>query len=165
MDVEGVMISAVDERVIPDGKAMQAFGRELGAQLRSGDVLLLHGDLGAGKTTLVQGIAQALGVREAAQSPTFTLVGEHDARRPDGEPVRLYHLDLYRLDDPDELESLGYDQFLQPEQGISLIEWPERAGDWLPDRFLLIQIAYRAGGGRTVTLTPVPAASWSITID
>lgn len=155
---------SVDELVIPDSEVMHALGCRIGLQLRGGDVLLLHGDLGAGKTTLVQGIAHALGVAEPVQSPTFTVVGEHEGRDADGTLVRLYHLDLYRLNDPDELETLGYDQFLQPEQGVSLIEWPERAGNWLPDRFLLVQIAYRSGGGRTVTLTSVPPDSWSIVV-
>lgn len=146
--------------VVPSAEAMIALGRQVGGHLVAGDVLLLHGDLGAGKTTFVQGVAQALGVSEAVQSPTFTLVGEHDGVDADGNRVDLHHLDLYRLTDPEELESFGYDDFLRPEDGISLIEWPERAGDWLPDRFLLVRIDYRAGGGRTVTLDPVPAALW-----
>ncbi|MGB3327638.1 MAG: tRNA (adenosine(37)-N6)-threonylcarbamoyltransferase complex ATPase subunit type 1 TsaE [Thermomicrobiales bacterium] len=141
-------------------EAMAALGQRLGAMLRAGDVLLLHGDLGAGKTTLVQGIAAALGVQEPVQSPTFTLVGEHEGVDASAQPLRIHHLDLYRLTEPDDLEGLGYEDFLNPSDGISLIEWPERAGDWLPDRFLLVRIDYREGGGRTVALVPVPADAW-----
>lgn len=152
--------------LVPSSEAMIDLGRRLAAQLRAGDVLLLHGDLGAGKTTLVQGIAAGLGVSEAVQSPTFTLVGEHEGIDATGAPVRVHHLDLYRLTDPDELESFGYDDYLRPDDGISLIEWPERAGDWLPERFLLVRIDYRAApdGGRRVALTPVPTDAWAIAL-
>ena len=127
--------STTEKHVIESGNAMQRFGSAFSERLEPGDVVLLHGDLGAGKTTLTQGIATGLGVRDAVQSPTFTLVQEHEGKR-----LKLYHLDLYRLDDPSELESIGYETYLEPLDGVSVIEWPERAGDWLPERFWLIQI-------------------------
>jgi tRNA threonylcarbamoyl adenosine modification protein YjeE len=139
--------------LINDHAEMLAFGRSLAESLRVGDVVLLHGDLGAGKTTLVQGIAAALGVEGTVQSPTFGLVAEHAARAPDGEAIIIHHLDLYRLESPEELEALGYDQFLAPVDGVALIEWPERAEDWLPDRFTLISITHADGGGRLVNCT------------
>ncbi|MGB3306681.1 MAG: tRNA (adenosine(37)-N6)-threonylcarbamoyltransferase complex ATPase subunit type 1 TsaE [Thermomicrobiales bacterium] len=141
---------------------MRALGGRLARRLMVGDVVLLHGDLGSGKTTLVQGIAEGFGVVEAVQSPTFTLVAEHEGRAQDGTGLKLYHLDLYRLTDPAELESFGYESYLQPADGISLIEWPERADDWLPDRFLLVRIDYAAEGGRSVMLEAVPPAQWSL---
>ncbi len=150
---------------IASGDEMQALGEQLATQLVTGDVLLLHGDLGAGKTTLVQGIARGFQVEEAVQSPTFTLVAEHDGVTASGESIRLYHLDLYRLTDPFELESFGYETYLQPADGISLIEWPERADDWLPERFLLVRIDYAAGGGRSLTIEPIPAAEWRVAIE
>jgi tRNA threonylcarbamoyladenosine biosynthesis protein TsaE len=122
---------------------MRAYGRLFAERLGPGDVVLLHGDLGAGKTTMAQGIAAALGVTEPIQSPTFTLVQEHQAG-----PLTLYHLDLYRLDDPAELEGMGYETYLEPEDGISVIEWPERAGDWLPERFWLVEITHLGGDRR-----------------
>ncbi len=140
--------------------AMQAFGRRLSASLRPGDVVLLHGDLGAGKTTLVQGIASGFGVDEVVQSPTFTLVAQHEGTTSDGTPIMLHHLDLYRLTDASELESFDYDTYLQPAAGISLIEWPERADDWLPERFLLIRIEYVDGGGRSITIEHMPPDAW-----
>jgi tRNA threonylcarbamoyladenosine biosynthesis protein TsaE len=124
------------------------FGERLGGALRTGDVLLLNGDLGAGKTTLTQGIASGFGIAEPVQSPTFTLVAEHEGA--DGR--RLYHLDLYRLQDEADLESFGYEQFLDPVDGISIIEWPERAGDWLPDAFLLIDITVAGPSARRLRL-------------
>ena len=135
---------------IPDHRAMVEYGKNFAAVLRSGGVVLLHGDLGAGKTTLTQGIAAGLQVREEIQSPTFALVAEHAGADVEGMPVRLYHLDLYRLTGIDELEGLGYEQYIEPIDGISVIEWPERAGNWLPDRFWLLRIAYSESGGRTI---------------
>lgn len=128
---------------IASGEAMRAFGVAFSRRLNAGDVVLLHGDLGAGKTTMTQGIARGLGVRGAVQSPTFTLVQEHRGTR-----LVLYHLDLYRLDDPSELEGIGYETYLDPVDGVSVIEWPERAGDWLPERFWLIQIDHFGGDRR-----------------
>lgn len=131
---------------------MQRLGERIAAGLGIGDVLMLHGDLGAGKTTLTQGIAAGLGVREPVQSPTFTLVREHRGRE-----LTLYHLDLYRLVDPDELESLGYEVYLDPPDGVSVIEWPERAGDWLPESFTVVRIDHLGGDRRRVTIERIGA--------
>lgn len=135
-------------RIIESADAMHQLGRELASELDTGDVVLLHGDLGAGKTTLTQGVADGLGIQGPVQSPTFTLVREHD-----GTTMRLYHLDLYRLNDPDELEDIGYEVFINPPDGVSLIEWPERADTWLPERFLLIHIEHLGGDRRSVEIT------------
>lgn len=123
--------------ILAGADATRCLARSVAATLQTGDVLLLHGDLGAGKTTFVQGLAAALGATEQIQSPTFTIVGEHETQLG-----WLYHLDLYRLTDPDELESVGYSGFIEPVDGITVIEWPERAGAWLPDRYLLVQFDY-----------------------
>lgn len=142
---------SIDEQLeITSAAAMRELGASLARRLRAGDVVLLHGDLGAGKTTLTQGIAAGLGVTEPVQSPTFTLVAEHQ-----GTTLKLYHLDLYRLDDPVDLESFGYETYLAPEDGVSVVEWPERAGDWLPEAFWLVQIAHLGGDRRTVTIRRV----------
>lgn len=134
---------------------MRRLGAELAQTLSAGDVVLLNGDLGAGKTTLVQGIAAALGIGEPVTSPTFTLVAEHPLPSPVRGIERIYHLDLYRLTDPHELESFGYDDYLAPARAISLIEWPERAADWLPDRALLIEIDHRGEDMRAVTVRQI----------
>ncbi len=136
---------------VPDREAMVALGRRLASRLGPGDVVLLHGDLGAGKTTLAQGIAAGLGIEEPIQSPTFTLVAEHAVDEGSNGIEMLYHLDLYRLDGPDDLESFGWEQYIDPGNAVSIVEWPERAGDWLPAQYTVVSIAHTAGG-RQVTI-------------
>lgn len=94
-------------------------GAALGTLLRRGDIVLLQGDLGAGKTALTQGIGSGLGVRGVINSPTFTILKEYAGRLP------LYHFDLYRIESVDEFYSLGFDDYLWGE-GVSVVEWPER---------------------------------------
>ncbi|MHB9144908.1 MAG: tRNA (adenosine(37)-N6)-threonylcarbamoyltransferase complex ATPase subunit type 1 TsaE [Symbiobacteriia bacterium] len=117
----------------------QAFGRRLADRLQSGDVVLLEGDLGAGKTCLAQGICAGLGVTEAVSSPTFTIIHEYQGRLP------VYHLDAYRLTGSAEAESLGLEEILGGE-GVALVEWSERIPEQLPADRLRIE------------LQPVPAA-------
>lgn len=119
---------------------MRELGAEIAARLAAGDVVLLHGDLGAGKTTMAQGIAGALGVAGPVTSPTFTLVADYAVQPPVRGIARIHHLDLYRLTDPADLVSIGFDDYLTPRDAVSLIEWPERAGDWLPERALILEI-------------------------
>ncbi len=135
---------------LADHAAMVAYGQLFARELCTGDVVLLHGDLGAGKTTITQGIARGLGVLDEIQSPTFALVAEHMGRGADGRPLVVYHLDLYRLDHPGELDGIGYEQYIAPEDGVTIVEWPERAGDLLPERFWLLHITHAANGGRVI---------------
>ena len=139
-----------------DGRETQAFGERLGRLGEAGAVILLHGDLGAGKTTLTQGIAAGLGITEPVQSPTFTLVAEHDGHDRAGAPLRLYHLDLYRLTDPGELDSFGFEEYLAPREGLTVIEWPERAGSHLPASYLLVRLETTGDDQRQITVDAVP---------
>jgi tRNA threonylcarbamoyladenosine biosynthesis protein TsaE len=136
------------ELVSTSPEQTRAIGERLGGILRTGDVLLLNGDLGAGKTTLTQGIAAGFGVAEHVQSPTFTLVAEHEGKSG----RKLYHLDLYRLHDEADLESFGYEQYIDPVDGVSVIEWPERARAWLPDAYLLIDFTIAGPSERRLRL-------------
>lgn len=106
--------------------ATYAFAARLLARLAPGAVLALHGNLGAGKTCFVQGLARALDVRTPVNSPTFTLVNEYKGRLP------LYHIDFYRLHQPEEALALGLEEYLQTD-GITAIEWAERVAPLLPD--------------------------------
>jgi tRNA threonylcarbamoyladenosine biosynthesis protein TsaE len=106
-------------------------GERLGSLCAPGDLILLEGGLGAGKTALAQGIGRGLGVAGAINSPTFTLVKEYRGHIP------LYHFDLYRLDDPEQALDLGIDDYLEGE-GVCVVEWAERAAALWPDDHLRI---------------------------
>jgi len=111
-------------------------GQLLGELLDAGDTVCLYGDLGAGKTNFIFGIAQGLDVQEQyITSPTFTFVNEYQGRVP------LYHIDLYRLKDPDELENIGFEEYFESD-GVTVIEWAERAEDELPVEGLSVYLAY-----------------------
>lgn len=133
----------------------ELLGEVLGTWLQPGDVVLLHGDLGAGKTTLTKGIARALGVQDTVSSPSFALVNEYVLPY-----LTLYHLDLYRLDDPDELESIGFTDLTSSDDAIAIVEWPERAGGLLPGRYLLVEVVYTGEGRRTLRISGVPETDW-----
>jgi tRNA threonylcarbamoyladenosine biosynthesis protein TsaE len=113
-------------------------GMRLGALLKPGDLICLQGDLGAGKTTLVQGVAQGWGTLDAVSSPTFVLVNVY--RRPDG--TRLSHLDAYRIESLGEAEELDLDALLN--QGPLFVEWPERVEPILPSERLWAWLEYES---------------------
>lgn len=123
----------------------QSIGRILGELAAPGDVYLLVGDLGAGKTCLTQGILWGLGTDEFARSPTFVLVSQYQGR------MTMYHMDLYRLDSFDEILDLGLDEFLFGD-GISVVEWAEKALGAFPENHMLIQIQYIDEDTRRLTL-------------
>ncbi|MGB5339045.1 MAG: tRNA (adenosine(37)-N6)-threonylcarbamoyltransferase complex ATPase subunit type 1 TsaE [Gammaproteobacteria bacterium] len=135
---------------IPDAAAMEALGAQLAAAHSPG-IIYLQGELGAGKTTLVRGLLRELGCRDRVRSPTYTLVEPYLLGA-----VHVYHLDLYRLAAPEELEWLGLRDMLS-ERALLLVEWPEQGAGVLPDPDLGILIEY-AGSGRSVTLTSATTA-------
>lgn len=108
-------------------------GYHLGKELKSGDVVCLIGDLGAGKTTLTQSIARGLDVDDYVTSPTFTLINEYDGRYP------VYHFDVYRINDVDEMYDLGYEEYFYSD-GVTLIEWANLIEAILPQKRLDIKI-------------------------
>ena len=132
-------------RPLPDLAATEALGAQIAAGLAPGEAVALEGDLGAGKTTLARAILRALGVTGAVPSPTFTLVQHYETPR-----LRVSHYDLYRIEDPEELDELGLDDALN--EGAALIEWPERAGGRLPVATLQVSLE-AAGEGRSAQLS------------
>lgn len=130
--------------------------RELGAALSRklipGDLILLSGALGSGKTTFIQGIASGLDIDDVVSSPTFTLVAEYTGQTTDT-PVRFYHVDLYRLSsDGDDLHSVGLEEYLEDPGAICAVEWPQRAPDMLPESWLLVELEPIADTKRRVRL-------------
>jgi tRNA threonylcarbamoyladenosine biosynthesis protein TsaE len=115
---------------------LSRFGEELGAQLRAPAAIGLSGDLGTGKTTLVQAICRGLRATARATSPTYALVHHYEAGS-----TPVYHVDCYRLRHPDEARDLGFDDMVR-ERAIILIEWPERAGAWAPPLDRHFQLSY-----------------------
>jgi tRNA threonylcarbamoyladenosine biosynthesis protein TsaE len=132
-----------------------AIGNALGGHLQDGDVVLLHGDLGAGKTTLAKGIAAALGVGDVVSSPSFSLVNEYDTTSAVA-VSRLFHLDLYRLRAGEDLASIGFNDLMASADGVMLVEWPERAATVLPERFLLIEMETVGFSQRRMRFVPSP---------
>jgi tRNA threonylcarbamoyladenosine biosynthesis protein TsaE len=124
---------------------MEALGGRLAGRLKPGQLVYIRGPLGAGKTTLVRGVLHGLGHRGAVKSPTFTLVEPYVLGA-----LTLYHFDLYRLKQPEELEFMGWRDYL--DDGVCLVEWPERGAGILPEPLLDVMIA-PADPGRTVALT------------
>jgi len=116
----------------------RAWGKRLGRCLRGGDVVALIGELGAGKTAFAQGVGEALGVKGPMTSPTFTLIHEYIGQIQETD-VRLVHMDLYRLQHPQEAEVIGVEDAFQ-EEAICLIEWPEIIEDDLPNDRLSVEI-------------------------
>jgi tRNA threonylcarbamoyladenosine biosynthesis protein TsaE len=134
---------------LPDADATAQLGQALGRSLPVGTILLLQGNLGSGKTTLVQGLGQSLGIVEPIVSPTFTLISEYLEGR-----IPLYHLDLYRLD-PIEVKALHLESYwegLEFPLGVVAIEWAERLPD-LPPEYLQIELVPSEQGGRLAHLS------------
>jgi tRNA threonylcarbamoyladenosine biosynthesis protein TsaE len=125
----------------------QALGKRLGEITQPGDVILLVGKLGAGKTCLTQGIAWGLGIDDYAASPSFVLVRELYGRLP------LYHMDFYRLENLEEIAELGLDEYLYG-NGVSVVEWAEKAMSLLPPENLLIEMEYVAESERRLKIKP-----------
>ena len=122
-----------------------AIGQALGESATPGLVYLLSGELGAGKTTLTQGILRGLGSGEQARSPTFVLATQYEGRLP------LYHVDLYRIDAVSELGELGLDEYFEG-NGVSVVEWADKASDHMPEEHLSIHLEHSGESSRRLRL-------------
>jgi len=136
--------------ILSDEQATLDFGRRVAALLRPGDVIALSGPLGVGKTALARGVLEALGHSGEVPSPSFAIVQPYEDLAP---PV--WHVDLFRIDDPSELGELGLEA---ADEGVLLVEWPERAGSFLWPQALGLTLDFAEGGARRLT-AEVPA-SW-----
>lgn len=126
-------------------------GLSIGNLLKPGDIICLTGDLGTGKTHITKGIAKGLGIKEHITSPTFTIVNEYDSGR-----LKLYHFDVYRVSEPDEIYAIGFDDYIFSD-GVSIIEWANYIEEILPNEYLHILIEKDLSMGedyRKITITP-----------
>ena len=126
----------------------RALGARLARLLLPGDVLVLEGDLGAGKSEFTRGIARGLGIEGPVASPSFTILNVYDEGR-----IPLYHFDWYRLSGEDELYDMGLDEYLGGD-GIAVVEWPSRCPEAVPEDHLLIRIIPVDETSREIILTP-----------
>lgn len=123
---------------IKNTRETEAFGKELAAMAKPGTVIALVGDLGTGKTTLTKAIAQGLGVKEEVTSPTFTIVQEYKSGR-----LPLYHFDVYRINDTEEMYELGYEEYFYGD-GLCVVEWADQIEELLPEDALRVYLEYGA---------------------
>lgn len=127
-------------------EATRSIGKSIGKSVVPGDVILLSGTLGAGKTTMTQGILWGLGGTEYARSPTFILVNEYQARIP------VYHMDLYRLESMEEIDTLGLDDYLYGE-GVCVVEWADKAETYFPEEHLKIRMDVIGNAMRRISIS------------
>lgn len=121
-------------------------GKRLGAVLSQGAIIGFIGDLGSGKTTMIKGVAQGLGVKDLVRSPSFVIITEYQGRLP------VYHIDLYRIEKINEIREIGLEQYLYG-RGVSLVEWAERAGDFLPTETIKVQLEITGENHRLITIS------------
>ena len=138
------------ERYSASEQETEAIGREMAQQLAPGAVVAFTGDLGAGKTAFVRGMAQGLGISQRVTSPTFTIVNEYQGRIP------LFHFDMYRLPDADALFDIGWEDYLD-RGGVCAVEWSENVAGALPEDTVWVDIRRLEGedNGRCITITGV----------
>ena len=131
--------------IINNLEEMRNFAKKFASSLKENDFINLIGDMGAGKTTFTNFLVQNFGVYDSS-SPTFSLVNIYDG------DILIYHLDLYRLDDPDELLDIDYERYFYPKNAITIIEWAENACDFLPDDMINVEIAKTYDNKREITI-------------
>ncbi|MCI5898280.1 MAG: tRNA (adenosine(37)-N6)-threonylcarbamoyltransferase complex ATPase subunit type 1 TsaE [Anaerovoracaceae bacterium] len=124
------------EIVMQNAEETEAFGLALAKRLKAGDIIAMTGNLGAGKTTLTKSIAAGLGIEEMVNSPTFTIVQEYRGGR-----LPLYHFDVYRVSDPDELFEIGYEDYFFGD-GVCVVEWANQIEELMPEYTIWIDISY-----------------------
>ena len=132
----------------------RALGARLARHLTPGDVILLDGDLGAGKSEFARGVARGLGISSPVPSPSFTILNVYEEGR-----CPLYHFDWYRIESPEEIYEMGMEEHLGGD-GIALVEWSERAAECLPQRLLRVRIAPLSPQSRAIEFLPEGGFDW-----
>lgn len=130
-------------------------GKLIGERLKAGDIIALQGTLAAGKTTITQGIAAGLGIEENVTSPTFTLISEYSGR------LRLYHMDVYRLDSTEDFLNLGVEELLYGD-GVCIIEWSEKIMETLPHNVIIVRLNAMADSSRRIEIENWPYEGLSL---
>ena len=120
-------------------------GKKIGRSLEPGDIICIDGDLGSGKTHLTKGIALGLGIDEHITSPTFNIVNEYEGK------IKLYHFDVYRVNDPDEIAAIGFDEYIFSD-AVSVIEWSDYIKELIPDDHIQINIANESETRRSINI-------------
>ncbi len=127
--------------------------QEFASTLTGGDIVLLHGDLGAGKTTFVKGIAEAFGITDDVVSPTFTLMNAYEIKNPKSDILNIIHVDTYRLENEEDLIDIGIEDYLGKKDTICFIEWPEKIQELLINKQVInVYFEHIAEQERTITL-------------
>lgn len=119
-------------------------GAAFAERLKTQDVVMFYGDLGAGKTEFIKGISQYFNVEDIVSSPTFTVINQYTGETPDDDDVTIYHVDLYRIKSEEELNEIGFRDCMYSEDAIKLVEWSEHAGNIIPDVRWTVHITFDA---------------------
>jgi len=139
-------------RLLDSAAATLSMGQEFAAVAKPGQVIALVGDLGAGKTTLTQGLIKALGYHEEVTSPTFSLVQEYHGNGGSDATLDVFHFDFYRVEEAHELLDLGWDDYLE-RGGLTIVEWPTLFPELLPTETLWLQLTHQENGRRIEQIT------------
>lgn len=132
MDIETLRSESEEQTIF--------LGEQFAGQLQRGDVVALYGELGAGKTEFVKGICRFYAVEDLVTSPTFTIINQYAGQTPEGDDLKIYHVDLYRLESDEELVNVGFDDMVFAHDALKLVEWPEHAGQHLPESHWVVQL-------------------------
>lgn len=132
----------------------QRLAEDFGKKLTPGDIVLLYGDLGSGKTTFVQGLAKGLGIKQRIISPTFIIIRSYEINPPSGGQnlKYFYHIDLYRMESEKDIESVGLNEILQNKDAIIAIEWAEKLGEYIPKNVSRVYFEHLGEEKRKITI-------------
>jgi len=132
MDIETLRSESEEQTIL--------LGEQFAGQLQRGDVVALYGELGAGKTEFVKGICRFYAVEDLVTSPTFTIINQYAGQTPEGDDLKIYHVDLYRLESDEELVNVGFDDMVFAHDALKLVEWQEHAGQNHPESHWVVKL-------------------------